>query len=147
MERLTSESTRKSGLMWNVLSLALCWALSFSNISCGNKTQKDVIQQQQKLESINFQLSHYIQARKNLVVDYNKLLKYPKTNSNKNDINKSLYQMFEVITDYDEKIEDLAKDKINAEVDLNDYIADLGSWVLPNNPIDPDKWDFLLTIQ
>jgi len=145
MERLTTESTRKSGLMWNVLSLALCGALSFSNISCGNKTQKDVIQQQQKLESINFQLSHYIQARKDLVVDYNKLLKYPKTNSNKNDINKSLYQMFEVITDYDEKIEDLAKDRIEAIDDLNKYISDLGVNSSPNQPIDPNRWDFLLT--
>jgi flagellar hook-associated protein FlgK len=85
------------------------------------------MEQEKKVEDLSFQISHYINARKQFVEKYNTLLKYPKTKANKNAINESLLQLYEVITDYDEKIEDLAKDKINAEVDLNDYIADLGS--------------------
>ena len=144
---IITETPKRSGFMWKALTIALCGALTFGNISCWKTTEKDVMEQEKKVEDLSFQISHYINARKQFVEKYNTLLKYPKTKANKNAINESLLQLYEVITDYDEKIEDLAKDKINAEVDLNDYIADLGSWVLPSNPIDPDKWDFLLTIQ
>jgi chromosome segregation ATPase len=118
-----------------------------SNISCGNATQKDVADQQKKIESISFQISHYINARKSLVTNYNELLKYPKTESNKNDINRSLAQIYEKIAEYDEKIEDLAEDKLEAIDDLNEYISDLEINYAPDKPIDPNRRDFLLTIK
>ena len=148
MEKLTTTDTpRKSGFMWKTLTLALCGALSLSMISCWNTTSKDVLKQQKKVESLSFQISHYIDARKQLVEDYNKLLKYPKNKSNKNDINRSLAQIYEKISEYDEKLEELAEDKLEAIDKLNEYIWDLEVNYAPNEPIDPNRWDFLLTIQ
>ena len=148
MEKLTTTDTpRKSSLMWKILTLALCGALSLSMISCWNTTSKDVLKQQKKVESLSSQISHYIDARKELVEDYNKLLKHPKSKSNKNDIKRSLAQIYEKISKYDEKLEDLAEDKLEAIDKLNEYIWNLEINYAPNEPIDPDRWDFLLTIQ
>jgi flagellar hook-associated protein FlgK len=105
------------------------------------------MEQERKVESLSSQISDCINSRKWFVEKYNTLLKYPKTKENKAKIYKSLSQLYDAITEYDEKIEDLAKDKIDAEVKLNEYISEVWSVSLPNNPIDPDKWDFLLTIQ
>ncbi len=137
----------KKGFIWKLSTLALCWALAFWNISCSKTTQEDVNKQQEKVESISFQVSHYINARKQLVKDYNTLLRYPRTETNKSDINKSLAQIYEVITDYDKKIENLAKDRIEAIDDLNSYISNVERSYTPNEPLDPNRWDFLLTIQ
>jgi hypothetical protein len=93
---------------------------------------------------INFsknRINYYIES------DYNKLLQYPKTDSNKADIERSLAQIYEVISDYDEKIKDLAEDKLEAIDDLNEYISDTEVHFIPNKPIDPNRWDFLLTIK
>lgn len=139
--------TNKSNLIRNLSIFTLYWALALSNASCGKATQKDVADQQKKIESLSFQISHYINARKELVSDYNKLLQYPKTDSNKADIERSLAQIYEVISDYDEKIKDLAEDKLEAIDDLNEYISDTEVHFIPNKPIDPNRWDFLLTIK
>lgn len=148
METLSTKVLeKKKGFMWKLSTLALCVALTFWNISCCKTTQEDVNKQQEKLESISFQISHYINARKQLVEDYNKLLRYPRTETNKSDINKSLAQIYEVITDYDKKIENLAKDRIEAVDDLNSYISDVEVGYTPNEPLDPNRWDYLLTIQ
>lgn len=148
MEKLGNiETSRKTGLMWKTLTFALAVALSVGNVSCGKTTQKDIVKQQKKIESVSFQISHYIQARKELVMDYNKLLAYPKTDSNKADINKSLAQIYEKITEYDEKLEDLAEDRIEAINDLNEYISDIEVDFSPNEPIDPNRWDFLLAMK
>ena len=133
--------------MWKFFTLALWWALAFGNISCGKTSQKDVVEQQKKIENISFQISHYVNARKELVTTYNKLLMYPKTNANKSDINKSLSQIYEVISEYDEKLKELAEDKIEAIDKLNEYISDLEVSFSPDKPIDPNKRDFLLTIK
>jgi hypothetical protein len=53
--------------------------------------------------------------------------------------------MYEVITNYDEKIEKLAKDKIKAENDLNSYISEAKTSFPPTKPLDPNRWDYLLT--
>jgi hypothetical protein len=74
-------------------------------------------------------------------------LRYPRTETNKSDINKSLAQIYEVITNYDKKIENLAKDRIEAIDDLNSYISNVERSYTPNEPLDPNRWDFLLTIQ
>lgn len=142
MEKFTTTEThKKSGFMWKtLLTLALCGAL----ISCWKTTPKDVIKQQKKIENISYQISHYIQARKDLVVKYNKLLTYPQTESNKYDINESLTQMYEVISEYDEKIKNLSKNKLKAIDDLNEDIADLKVSFSPNEPLDPNRWDYLL---
>ena len=58
MEKLTTTDTpRKSGLMWKTLTLALCGVLSLSMISCGNTTSKDVLKQEKDL-TINGLLLH-----------------------------------------------------------------------------------------
>lgn len=147
MEKMLTHEWQKKWIWQKAINLALFTMISFGTASCRSTTEKDVMDQQNKIENIDFQISHYITARKDFVEKYNKLLAYPKTEANKNRIKESLWQLYEVIRDYDEKIEDLAEDKIDAEVDLNDYIADLGTWALPNNPIDPNKWDFLLAIK
>ena len=139
--------SQKSGLILKTLSCVLCWTMALNNISCGKATQKDVENQQSKIESISFQISHYINARKELVTDYNKLLRYPKTDSNKADINRSLAQIYRVISDYDEKIKDLAEDKLEATDKLNKYTSNLEISFSPSEPIDPNRWDFLLTIK
>ena len=118
METLSPKTSEKRWIIRKAFTLALCGALALGNASCGHKTEKDVMEQQMKVEALSFQISHYISARKWFVEKYNTLLKYPKT-----------------------------EDKLDAEVDLNDYIAEAWSGILPNNPIDPNKWDFLLAIQ
>ena len=148
METLSAKTPeKKSWILEKALTLALCGTLTLWNMSCGHKTEKDVMEQQKKVETLSFQISHYINARKWFVEKYNTLLKYPKTEANKAQIYESLSQLYEIIAEYDEKIADLAEDKLDAEVDLNDYIAEAGSRILPSNPIDPNKRDFLLTIQ
>ena len=148
MEKLsTHTSEKRNKIAHKAITLALSGALILWNVSCGNITQKDIMKQEAKVENLSFQLSHYISARKDFVEKYNKLLKYPKTKSNEADINNSLSQLYEVIVDYDKKIANLAKNKINAEVDLNKDIANLWNWFSLKWPIDPDKWDFLLAIQ
>jgi len=143
----TTGISQKSRLILKTLSCVLCWTMALSNISCGKATQKDVENQQSKIESISFQISHYINARKELVADYNKLLRYPKTDSNKADINRSLAQIYRVISDYDEKIKDLAEDKLEAIDKLNEYTSNLEVSFSPSEPIDPNRWDFLLTLK
>lgn len=147
METLSPKTSEKRWLIWKAFTLALCGALTFGSASCGHKTEKDVMEQERKVESLSSQISDCINSRKWFVKKYNTLLKYPKTKANKAKIYESLSQLYDAITECDEKIEDLAKDKIDAEVKLNDYISEVWSLSLPNNPIDPDKWDFLLTIQ
>ena len=148
MELLTTTQTpRKSGIMWKALTLALCGALTFGNISCGSKTPEDVREQEEEVERLNFQLESYIKARKELVANYNKLLKYPKTESNKYDINRSLAGIHETIIEYDEKIKDLGEDRLEATKDLHEYRAKVETYYAPNTPIDPNRWDFLLAIK
>lgn len=148
MERLSQNTLENKNWIWKkALTLALCGVLAFGSASCGHKTEKDVMEQQKKVETLSFQISHYINARKWFVEKYNTLLKYPKTESNKVQIYESLSQLYDIIAEYDEKISDLAEDKLDAEVDLNDYVAEAGSRILPGNPIDPNRWDFLLIIQ
>ena len=147
MERLSPKTSEKRWIIWKAFTLALCGTLTFGGASCGHKTEKDIMEQQKKVETLSFQISHYITARKWFVEKYNTLLRYPKTETNKAQIYESLSQLYDVISEYDEKIADLAEDKLDAEVDLNDYIANLGTDILPNNPIDPNKWDFLLAIK
>ena len=148
METLSIKTSEKKNVfMWKLSMLALCGVLTFWNISCWKTTQEDVNKQQEKVEGISFQISHYINARKELVEDYNKLLRYPRTESNKYDINRSLAQMHEVIMEYDKKIENSAKERIDAIDDLNSYISDVEINFAPNEQLDPNRWDYLLTIQ
>ena len=147
METLSPKTSQKRNWIWKAFTLALCGALALGSASCGHKTEKDVMEQEKKVETLSFQISHYINARKDLVTKYNTLLAYPKTKTNKNEINKSLIQIWEQINKYDEKIADLAEDKLDAEIDLNDYIANLEVNTSPDKPIDPNKRDFLLAIQ
>ena len=146
MENLTTTNTttKKSGLLWKALTLSLCAALALGNISCGKTTPKDVMKQEQKMEKINFQISNYIKARKKLAEDYNSLLAYPAAESNKRDIKLSLSGIYETIVEYDEKIQELSEDRLDAEKVLNDYTAEIESFYAPNTPIDPNRRDFLL---
>lgn len=137
-------TTKKSWMLWKALTLALCGALTLGNISCGGPSPKDVMKQEQKMENINYKIANYIKARKKLAEDYNSLLAYPETESNKWDIKLSLSGIYETIVEYDEIIQDLSEDRLDAEKDLNYYTAEVESAYAPNTPIDPNRWDFLL---
>ena len=139
-------TTPKSTIARKIWTLAVCWALTFSNISCGNPTQKDIMKQENKVENISFQVSHYINARKNYVKKYNTLYRYPKTPKNEADIRRSMQQLYEAISDYDKKIEKLAGQKIKEQNKLNEQIWRLGTWGIPTWPIDANRRDFLLAI-
>lgn len=146
-ENLTSIPGKQTSKTAKLLSYIVLWVgISLWASSCWH-TEKDVMKQEKKIEQLSFQISQYIKARKGLVEKYNKLLAYPRTDANKNAIKQSLAQIREQINKYDEKLSDLAKDKIDAEVDLNEHLANLEVYVSPDEPIDPNKWDFLLTIQ
>ena len=149
MEKIptTTTTTKKSKGTLKLLTLLLCWALTVGNVSCGSKTPKDVMKQEQKLETINFQLSNYIKARKKLAEDYNSLLQYPVTESNKRDIKLSLSGIYETIVEYDETIQDLSEDRLKAKKTLNKYTAEVEALYAPDTPIDPNRWDFLLTTE
>ena len=144
MERITTtEAPRKSGLVSkSLIALSLCGILTLS--SCWGTTEKDVLKQQEEVERVNFQISSYIDARKKLVKDYNKLLNYPKTESNKWDINRSLAAMRSTIIEYDEMIWELAEDRLEAIDNLNRNVADLDVAVSFDTPIDENRRDFLL---
>ena len=144
MERIiTTETPRKSGLVSkSLVALSLCGALTLS--SCWGTTEKDVLKQQEEVERVNFQISSFIEARKKLVKDYNKLLNYPKTESNKWDINRSLAGMRSTIMEYDEKIWELAEDRLEAIDNLNRDISDLDVAVSFDTPLDENRRDFLL---
>ncbi len=146
MENLTTidTTTKKSGRLWKALALSLCTALTLGNISCGKTTAKDVMRQEQKMEEINHQIANYIKARKKLAEDYNSLLAYPVSESNKRDIKLSLSVIYETIVEYDEKIQELSEDRLDAERVLNDYTAEVEGVYAPNTPIDPNRRDFLL---
>ena len=148
MEIINTLSNKKIWFLWkNLATTALCCTLIFWSTSCWKPTQKDINQQKQKVESLSFQVSHYIYARKDFVNQYNKLLKYPKSESNKYQIDNSLSQLLDIINDYDKKIEQLSKDKVNAQKNLNDKIKNSHIPWENHSSIDPNKRDFLLKIQ
>ena len=143
----TTEAPKKTGMWWKALTLTLCGVLSLSNISCGSTTPEDVREQEEEVDRLNFQIASYITSRKQLVENYNKLLKQPKTEANKQDINRSLAGIYETIVEYDKKIRELRDDKLEATKTLHEYRADVETFYAPNTPMDPNRWDFLLTIQ
>ena len=50
------------------------------------------------------------------------------------------------IEEYDEKIKDFAEEKLDAENSLNEKIQDRWiAWI--HTTIDPNKWDYLLSVQ
>ena len=127
------------------MSIALAWVLLGSS-SCWKTTQKDINNQKQKIELLSFNIENCINARKKLVNEHNAILAYPKTESNKYEIDNHLYLLEEQIADYDKKIKNFIEEKINAEVDLSKKIENRWSvWI--HSSIDPNKRDYLLTIQ
>lgn len=147
MEKIsTKPHLKKSWLSQKLATLALCGALVFWNISC-QMTWNNGAKKQENKENIIYELSSYINARKDLVNKYNQLLQYPKSESNRSDINKSLSQIYEVIMKYDKKIEELGKDLIKAIDDYNSWVSKAGKSYSHNEPLDPNRWDYLLKIQ
>jgi len=143
MEKITNiEFPRKSWFTTRALILALWGALSFT--SCDSATGNDVLDKQQELERIEFQLSSNIESRKELGEKYNKLLKYPRTKSNEWDIDRSLSGIYQAIVELDEKIQTLEEDRLNAEKQLNECKSNAQTFYAPNKPIALDKWDHLL---
>ena len=137
--------SKKTSSTSKAIKFALLLAISTCLYSCGKTTERDVLDQQKEIERIDFQISNYINARKELATKYNKLLAYPQTPANSADIKKSLMQIHETIVEYDEKIAELSEERIEAIQDLNEYVSDLETWIAPTDPIDPNRWDFLLS--
>ncbi len=145
MEKITTRETtlKKSDLIWKIFTLALCWALTLWNVSCGKATQEDIFKQEKKIETISFKISQYKKAYIELWNKYNELFKYPKTEDNKNDINRSLAQMYEKIQEYDEELRKLDGDKIRAIDKLNKLKADAEVNYAPNDTINTHRRDHL----
>jgi hypothetical protein len=76
------------------------------------------------VELLSFNISHYIDARKKLVNEYNTILKYPRTEANQYEIDNHLSLLEEQIEEYDEKIKECVEDKLDAEAELNEKIED-----------------------
>lgn len=124
-----------------LLSSVLLWAAS-----CWKATSKDIIDQKEKIELLAYNTEHYVNARKEVVNKYNTILSYPRTDANKYEIDNHLYLLEKEIEDYDEKIENLVKDKIDAERTLNKKVESRWTtWI--HTPLDPNKRDYLLAIQ
>lgn len=125
----------KNALLASVLSLWIS--------SCWEITQKDIKEQKDKVELLSLNISHYIDARKKLADEYNTIYNYPRTETNQYEINNHLQLLARQIQEYDEKIEYLIGEKINAENDLTikkEY--EWAAWILA--PVDPDIRDYLL---
>jgi hypothetical protein len=129
-----------------ITSAALVWLLGLWAASCWKTTSKDINDSRHKVELLSINIPHYIDARKKLVNEYNNILAYPRTEANEFEIDNHLSLLEEQIYEYDEKIRKLVEEKVDAEATLNKKIGDRWTmWVHPT--IDPDKWDYLLTIQ
>lgn len=146
MEKLKTNNIISHSVRNLITSAVLAGILGLWASSCWKTTPKDVNDQKHKVELLSMNISHYINARKKLVNDYNTILAYPRTQSNEYEIDNHLCLLEEQIYEYDKKIKDLVEDKLDAEVTLNEKIEDRGTaWV--HSTIDPNKWDYLLTIQ
>lgn len=136
----TNNSTKKF-----LTRTLLVGILGLSTVSCWETTQKDINEQRHKVELLSFNISHYIDARKKLVNEYNTILKYPRTEANQYEIDNHLSLLEEQIEEYDEKIKECVEDKLDAEAELNEKIEDRWiAWV--HTSIDPNKRDYLLQI-
>lgn len=146
METLKSKIWTRSNLKNFVVGSLLLGALNLWFWSCWKTTQKDISEQRQKIEILSFNIVNCINARKEVVNQYNSMLDYPATESNKYEIDNHLCLLEEQIHEYDEKIKDFVEEKIDAEADLSEKIEDRWTmWV--HTHIDPNKWDYLLTVQ
>ena len=135
--RITTE--KKSTTLRRALSSALYGALIFANVSCGDSIPQSIMEQEQKIEEINFQLSNYIKARNELAEDYNKLRKL-RTESNKRDVNMSLAGIYETIVEYDERIKELTEE----EIENKKILTEEETFFIPNDTIPTDRWIHLL---
>ena len=139
--RITTE--KKSTILHKALTSALYGALIFANVSCGDSIPQSIMEQEQKIEEINFQLSNYIKARNELAEDYNKLRKL-RTESNKRDVNMSLAGIYETIVEYDERIKELTEEELENKKILTEYTTEEETFFIPNDTIPTDRWIHLL---
>ena len=129
-----------------IKSAVIAGILGLSTVSCWETTSKDINNQKHKIELLSFNIKQCINARKKIVNDYNTLVKYPKTEANQYEIDNHLSLMEKQIEEYDEKIKDFAEEKLDAENSLNEKIQDRWiAWI--HTAIDPNKWDYLLSVQ
>lgn len=141
--------TLKNYTLWETIkkwlvTTGLASTLLFWTASCGKTTPEDVNQQRQNVEIISHQINSYIDARKDAVEKYNRLYKYPKKESNRYSIEKVKADLYKSILSYNEKIEDLASDKIKAEEKVSEKMANCIDFDMNTWPLDPNKYDFLL---
>lgn len=122
-------------------------ALALTLWACCSPSEKSIIQQREKVESISYELKSLIQARKWFVRKYNSLLDIQTNQQNQVDIEKTKKQLRIVISEYDEKIEKLSSNKIKAENKLNKDIAKQPVWIwLSSEPIKENRRDYLLVL-
>ena len=119
----------------SLMTVSLASVLTFSATSCGESKSSN---------EIGYQIRSYITSRKDAVEKYNKLYAYPQNETNKSSIEKVKADLYDEILSYDEKIEDLAHEKIKAETRENENAAEHMSYNRNTGPLDPNKYDFLL---
>lgn len=146
METLKTNNVINNSAKNFIISALLASILSLWVSSCWKTTQNDINNKKYDIEVLSFNISNYINARKKLVNEYNTILAYPKTESNKYEIDAHLCLLEEQIHSYDEKIKDLVEEKLKVQVDLTEIMKDRWTtWV--HSSIDPNKWDYLLAVQ
>lgn len=144
-EILASKTTTKRFVsLHKTLTSALYGVLIFANVSCGQSTPQSIMEQEQKIEEINFKLSNYIKARNELAKDYNKLRKLRRESNNKQDINLSLAGTYETILEYDEIIKELMEDKLESKKTLIEQTSDTETFFITSDTIPTDRWNHLL---
>ena len=119
LENYNNTHSKRNFLMSALLAGVLVWVSS-----CWKTTQKEINEQKHKVELLSFNISHYIDARKKLVNEYNAILEYPRTEANQYVIDNHLSLLEEQIEEYDGKIEDCIEDKLDADAELSEKIED-----------------------
>ena len=126
-----------------LVTAGLASVLTFWATSCSKTTPEDVINMQQKVEMIGWELHSLIQSRKAAVIKYNETFsddKRPETNGYSFDLLKA--DAYKEIVKTSKEIEDLARKKIKAERNL----GKMESKCLSTNPwsLNPNEYDYLL---
>lgn len=131
---------------WKTYALIALAALSLNFTSCRRTpTQVDIVKQEQRIDVMSQQLSLLKKQRKELVNKYNHYLAlYGTPWYTSPEFKEAKAQLFVAIEKKDAEIVELLKQKWKAEGNLDKAkIKALEKSQDPDEPIDPNKFDFI----
>ena len=131
---------------WKTFALATMTALSLNLTSCKAPTQVDIVKDKQKIEVVSNQLSLLKDQRKEMVNQYNKYLRLTGTPWYDNlEFENEKARLYDAIVKKDKEIVKAIKHKWKLEGNLNkDQVKALEKSPNPNEPMDPDKFNFAM---